>query len=44
VEGAQVDREIIPGAPFANRDPVARVSLNKTRIKTTNTDCELLIF
>jgi hypothetical protein len=44
VEGAQVDREIIPGAPFANKGRVARVSLNKTRMKTTNTDFELLIF
>ncbi len=36
---AEADREIIPGAAFGNRaSPVAKVSLNKTRMKTTNTD------
>jgi hypothetical protein len=37
-----VDREIIPGAAFANRAIlVARVGLNKLEMKTTNTDFEL---
>jgi len=42
VGAAEVDREIIPGAAFANRAIlVARVGLNKLEMKTTNTDFEL---
>jgi hypothetical protein len=40
VEDAEVDREIIPGAAFANRAILVRVGLNKVRMKTTNTDFE----
>src|SRR5271165_1932067 len=35
---AEVDREIIPGAPLANRATLAGVSPHRTRMKTTNTD------
>ena len=39
IRDAEMGREIIPGARFANRaSPAARVSPNKTRMKTTNTD------
>jgi hypothetical protein len=33
-----VDREIIPGAPLANRATLAGVTPHRTRMKTTNMD------
>jgi len=39
---AEMHREIVPGAAFANHDPAAEVSLSKPRMKTTNAGCDFL--
>ena len=38
MKDAEVDRAIIPEAPFANRASLVGVSPHRTRMKTMNTD------